>query len=321
MSKITWKSGTMISPLPVVLVSSGTVEKPNVMTVAWTGIINSDPTITFVSIRPSRYSHEIISKSKEFVINLTNLALAEATDYCGVRSGRDEDKFKKMNLTAAKCEHVSAPQIEESPVSIECRVIEVKKYGTHDMFIAEVLAVNVDDKYVDEQGRLALEKAGLIAYVHGEYYTLGRKLGGFGFSVNKKRIAKEMQKEIEKEAPKAPKIEKTDRPERSERREGSFSRSDRPARPRRDENGSRPERSERRESSFSRSDRPARPRRYENGSRPERSERRENSFSRSDRPARPRRDENDSRPRPEKTFTNDQEKVKKKKYGKINKNK
>ena len=226
MTKISWKSGTMISPLPAALISSGTVENPNVMTVSWTGIINSDPTITYVSIRPSRYSHEIISKTGEFVINLSTYALAEATDYCGVKSGRTENKFEKMNLTPAKCEKVSAPQVEESPVSIECRVIEVKKYGTHDMFIAEVLAVNVDDKYVEEDGRLALEKAGVISYIHGEYYTLGRKIGDFGFSVNKKRLAKaEKTKEEAKKEREAAKKE-SEAPKKREyvKREGGFRR-------------------------------------------------------------------------------------------------
>ena len=172
MSKITWKPGTLLSPVPPALISCGTVKNPNVMTAAWTGIIASEPPMTYVSIRPERYSHEIISESKEFVINLTTLPLVSAADYCGVKS----------------CSAVKAPQIEESPVSIECRVKDIQHFGTHDMFLAEIVAVNIDDKYLNEEGRLTLEKAGLIAYVHGSYYTLGRNVGSFGFSVNKAKL-------------------------------------------------------------------------------------------------------------------------------------
>lgn len=188
MSKITWKPGTLLSPVPPALISCGTVKNPNVMTAAWTGIIASEPPMTYVSIRPERYSHEIISESKEFVINLTTLPLVSAADYCGVKSGRNVDKFKEMKLTALPCSAVKAPQIEESPVSIECRVKDVQHFGTHDMFLAEIVAVNIDDKYLNEEGRLTLEKAGLIAYVHGSYYTLGRNVGSFGFSVNKAKL-------------------------------------------------------------------------------------------------------------------------------------
>lgn len=199
MGKITWKAGTMLAPLPPALISCGTIDKPNVMTAAWTGIIASDPALTYVSIRPSRYSHEIISKTKEFVINLPTYKMLEATDFCGVKSGRNVDKFKEMNLTAAKCAKISAPQIAESPVSIECKVIEVKTYGTHDMFLAEILAVDVDDEYVDDKGALDIEKAGILAYAHGHYYTLGRKVGSFGFSVNKERLKKKKKLEAKKQ--------------------------------------------------------------------------------------------------------------------------
>ena len=160
------------------------------MTAAWTGIVASDPVLTYVSIRPSRYSHEIISKTQEFVINLPNLPLAKATDYCGVKSGRNTDKFKDCGLTTAKCEKISAPQILEAPISLECKVIDTKTYGTHDMFLAEIVAVDVEDKYINKDGALDIEKAGLIAYAHGFYYTLGRKLGKFGFSVEKKKTIK-----------------------------------------------------------------------------------------------------------------------------------
>ena len=196
MTKITWKSGTILAPIPPALISSGTIEKPNVMTAAWTGIISSEPPMTYVSIRPSRYSHEIISQSKEFVINLPTLALAAATDYCGVKSGRDVNKFKEMKLTTLPCSQVKAPQIAEAPVSLECKVKDIQHYGTHDMFIAEIVAVNIDDQYLDAEGRLALEKAGILAYAHGHYYTLGRQIGKFGFSVEKNRL-KMMQKMAE----------------------------------------------------------------------------------------------------------------------------
>ena len=193
MTKINWKPGTMLSPLPPVMVSCGTVDKPNVMTVAWTGIVSSDPVMTYVSIRPGRYSHDIIKESGEFVINLPTWTMVTAVDFCGVKSGRDINKFEEMNLTAASCANVSAPQVAECPVSIECKVKSVTNYGVHDMFLAEVVGVSVDDKYIDEKGALDLEKAGILAFAHGKYYTLGRNLGSFGFSVNKAKL-KEMQK-------------------------------------------------------------------------------------------------------------------------------
>ena len=185
MAKAHWKPCTLLAPVPPALISSGTVEKPNVMTAAWTGIIASDPAITYVSVRPSRYSHQLISTSKEFVINLPTLALAEIVDWCGVKSGAKVDKFKETGLTAEKCEHVSAPAIAESPVSIECKVIDIKNYGSHDMFTAEIVGVNIDEKYIDEDGKLSLDKMGILGYMHGFYYTMGRQLGKFGFSVEK----------------------------------------------------------------------------------------------------------------------------------------
>ncbi len=185
MSKITWKAGTMEYPLPPVMVSCGTIEKPNIMTAAWTGIINSEPPMTYVSIRPERYSHNIIKESGEFVINLPTTKLLTAVDFCGVKSGKDMNKFKEMKLRAGKCSQVAAPQILESPVSLECKVKNVVSYGSHDMFVAEIVAVNVDDGLVDENGKLCLEKADLVAYVHNGYFTLGRKVGFFGFSVCK----------------------------------------------------------------------------------------------------------------------------------------
>lgn len=189
MTKQHWKPATLLSPVPPALISCGTMEKPNVMTAAWTGIISSEPAMTYVSIRPTRYSHEIISKTKEFVINLPTLELADITDWCGVKSGHDTDKFKQTGLSPEKCQFINAPAIVQSPVSMECKVIDIKRYGTHDMFIAEILGVNIDEKYIDKDGRLNLEKAGLLAYMHGFYYTMGRKLGKYGYSVQKGRPA------------------------------------------------------------------------------------------------------------------------------------
>lgn len=187
MTKQTWRPGTMLSPLPPALISSGNMEHPNVMTAAWTGIICSDPVITYVSLRPSRYTHELVSQNQEFVINLPTWKEAEAVDTVGVKSGRDINKFALTGLTPEPSTQLKAPQVKECPVSIECKVMEVRSFGTHDMFLAEVVAVNVDEKYIDENGALDLEKAGLLAYAHGFYYTLGRKIGKFGFSVEKKK--------------------------------------------------------------------------------------------------------------------------------------
>ncbi|MBR5227790.1 MAG: flavin reductase family protein [Clostridia bacterium] len=185
MGKITWKPGTMEYPLPAVLVSCGDEAKANVLTIAWTGIICTDPAMTYVSIRKERYSYDIIKEKKEFVINLTTKDLAYATDKAGVKSGKDVDKFALLNLTREKASIVSCPMIKESPVSIECKVEEVKELGSHDMFIAKIVAVNVDEKYLDKTGKFDLEKCNLIAYSHGNYYTLGENLGKFGFSVKK----------------------------------------------------------------------------------------------------------------------------------------
>ena len=183
-----FKPGTLVYPLPAVLVSCGdTPESYNLITVAWTGTICSDPAMCYISVRKERHSHAIIKRTGEFVINLTTRRLARATDWCGVRSGRDYDKFKEMGLTAAAAKHVKAPLVEESPVNIECRVKQVMELGSHDMFIAEVVGIEVDPQYIDPAtGRFALEKADLLAYSHGEYYTLGERLGTFGWSVRKR---------------------------------------------------------------------------------------------------------------------------------------
>lgn len=187
MTKISWKPGTMLAPVPPVMVTCGTMEKPNVLTIAWTGIVNSEPPMTYISVRPSRYSHNIIKESGEFVINVTTLELAKACDYCGVVSGRDVDKFKKTGLTPVPVEHVKAPAIAESPVNIACRVVESHPLGSHTMFVAEVLGVTVDDAYLDETGKFDINGTGLIMYSHGEYFALGKKLGKFGYSVQKKK--------------------------------------------------------------------------------------------------------------------------------------
>ncbi|MBR3676400.1 MAG: flavin reductase family protein [Alphaproteobacteria bacterium] len=186
MAKIAWKPGTMMAPLPPALISCGTLEKPNVMTAAWTGIVCTEPTLVYVSIRPSRYSNELIRQSGEFVINVPTVELAKAVDLCGVKSGRDTDKFKLAGLTAAICEKIDAPQVAEAPVSLECKVKEITSLGSHDVFLAEVVAVDVDEKFINSKQALDLEKAGLLAYAHGFYYALGRKIGKFGWSVEKK---------------------------------------------------------------------------------------------------------------------------------------
>ena len=172
MSKQSWKPGNMLYPLPVVMVSCNRKgEKPNIVTVAWTGTICSDPAMVSISVRPERYSHDIIEETGEFVINLVTKDLTYATDYCGVRSGRDVDKFKEMNLTPLPSKMIDAVGIEESPVNIECKVVEVKKLGSHDMFIAEVVNVTVDDRYMDENNKFNLNDSDLVAYSHGEYFT------------------------------------------------------------------------------------------------------------------------------------------------------
>ena len=194
MGKIVFKPGTMLIPVPAVMVSCGDGQVKNIITIAWTGIINSDPPITYVSVRKSRYSHDIIERTGEFVINLTTEKLAFAADYCGVRSGRDVDKFEQQKLTAIESRIVSCPSIEESPVNIECRVMEKKEYPTHDMFIAEIVSVSVEESLMDENGRLCLDEAGLVAYNHGHYFALAKRaLGRFGFSVMKPKTRKRIE--------------------------------------------------------------------------------------------------------------------------------
>lgn len=187
MGKVTWKSGTFEYPIPAVMVSLGNMDKSNIITVAWTGIICTNPAKVYISIRPERYSYNIIKETGEFVINLTTRKLAYATDWCGVRSGAKFDKFKEMNLTKEKANFVNCPMIKEAPVSIECKVCEIKELGSHHMFIADVLAINADEKYIDEKGAFDISKCDLIAYANGGYYPLSKKIGKFGFSVEKKK--------------------------------------------------------------------------------------------------------------------------------------
>lgn len=187
MSKIIWKPGTFLYPIPAVMVSCGTMEKSNIITIAWTGIINTNPAMVYISVRPGRYSYNLIKEQGEFVINLTNKDLVYATDWCGVQSGSKFDKFKEMNLTKEKAKFVKCPLIKESPVSVECKVKEIKELGSHNMIIAEVLSIDADEKYIDENGAFDINKCDLIAYSNGKYYSLGKKLGKFGFSVQKKK--------------------------------------------------------------------------------------------------------------------------------------
>lgn len=191
MTRQYWRASNMLNPVPAVMVSCADKEgRANVMTAAWAGTICSDPVMVSVSIRKERYSHQIIKDTKEFVINLTTASLAKATDYVGVRSGRDIDKFAlegDLRLTKQPSKCVKAPSILESPVCLECKVKDIIELGTHDMFIGEVVCTSVDDAYLDENGRLDLQKADLVAYSHGEYYRLGKKIGKFGFSVQKKK--------------------------------------------------------------------------------------------------------------------------------------
>lgn len=191
MSKTAFKPGTMIYPLPAVMVSCGDSEENyNIITIAWTGTLCSDPPMCYISVRKERHSHHLIKSTGEFVINLTTRDLAWATDWCGVKSGREVNKFREMHLTPEPAQVVKAPLIAESPLNIECRVTEIRELGSHDMFIADVVAVDADEKLIDKStGAFQLNHAGPLAYSHGKYYGLGEKLGFFGYSVkkNKKR--------------------------------------------------------------------------------------------------------------------------------------
>ena len=191
MERERWKAANLLYPVPPVLVCSMDGEgKKNIMTAAWTGTICSDPVMVSVSIRPERYSHSLISASGEFVLSLPTRRLARAVDFCGVRSGRDVDKFAVLGLTECSSSSIRTPGIAESPVNLECRVTEIRPLGSHDLFLAEVTGVNIDPSFIDSKGRLNLGRADLLAYAHGEYYTLGEKVGQFGYSVRKRPTVK-----------------------------------------------------------------------------------------------------------------------------------
>lgn len=196
MGKQVWKAGNMVYPLPAVMVSTADKSgKSNILTIAWTGTICTNPAMVYISVRPERYSYHMLKESGEFVINLTTEQLAKATDYCGVRSGKNVDKWKEANLTPAKAEKLQyAPVIEECPVNIECKVTEVKELGSHHMFLAEVLAVQIDEQYLNVKNKFELNKTGLMAYSHGEYLSLGKKIGTFGYSVKKKKTKHKKKK-------------------------------------------------------------------------------------------------------------------------------
>lgn len=209
MAKISFKPGNMLYPLPVVMVSVADKEgNTDIVTVAWAGTICTNPPMLSISVRPERFSHHMIEETGEFVVNLTTKELAFATDYCGVKSGRDVDKWKEMKLTPQAGQVVKAPAIAESPVNIECRVKEIKRLGSHDMFIADVVAVQVDDAYMDEKNQFHLSDAKPIVYSHGEYYHLGEKLGKFGYSIQKKTSGKTTKKSMKKNMNGKPKSSK-----------------------------------------------------------------------------------------------------------------
>ena len=194
MAKIKWKGGALIAPVPPAMISCmGSDGKPNIITVAWTGILSTHPPKTYISVRPSRHSYELIKESGEFVINLTSKELTRAADLCGMKTGKKIDKFKECHLTAEFDENFtefSCPSIAESPMSIYCKVDQIIPLGSHDMFIADIVGIGVDERLIDEKGKLCLDKAGLTAFAHGEYFELGKKIGAFGFSVAKKKKKK-----------------------------------------------------------------------------------------------------------------------------------
>lgn len=224
MSKYAFKPGNMLYPLPAVMVSCqypgahdpecpdpALQGKPNIITVAWAGTVCTNPPMLSISVRPERYSYHMIETSGEFVVNLTTEALVRATDYCGVRSGREVDKFKEMHLTPLPSREVSVPGIAESPVNIECKVREIKPLGSHSMILADVVAVTIDDTYMDEKGKFHLNRTGLVTYSHGEYFLLGQKLGTFGYSVAKKPSAKKERNSIPAKSKKKKNHAKRDR--------------------------------------------------------------------------------------------------------------
>ena len=190
MAKQHWKGSVLLAPVPAALVSCGTIDQPHVLTIAWTGVLCTHPPMTYISVRPTRHSYPILMEHREFVINLTTSAMCRETDFCGVRSGKDTDKFTLCGFTPEPAQTISAPMIAECPINLECKVTETKELGSHIMFLAEITGVNADERYIDSKGKLNLQQCGLMAYAHGEYFALGRKLGDFGWSVRKKKKKK-----------------------------------------------------------------------------------------------------------------------------------
>jgi flavin reductase (DIM6/NTAB) family NADH-FMN oxidoreductase RutF len=187
MEKLVWKGKSLLAPVPVVMVSCGSMEKPNIITIAWTGTVCSQPSMTYISIRPERYSYDIVKNSKEFVINLVSENISKAADFCGVRSGKDIDKFEACSLTPKKASEIECPLILQSPINLECRVKDIIHLGGHDMFLSEILAVNVAESLVDKNGKLEIDKARLVAFAHGEYFSLGKSMGTLGTPSAKKQ--------------------------------------------------------------------------------------------------------------------------------------
>ena len=190
MAKIVWKGGALTAPVPPCMVTCGTMDKANIITIAWTGIVNTVPPKTYISVRPSRYSYNIIKESGEFAVNLTPSSLIRAADTCGVLTGAKVDKFAKCGLHKTAASKLECPLIEESPLSLECKVTDIISMGSHDMILADIVAIDVDETLVDSEGKLHLDRAGLAAFAHGEYFALGKKIGTFGFSVRKKKHKK-----------------------------------------------------------------------------------------------------------------------------------
>ncbi len=190
MAKTKWRGGALLSPVPPAMVSCSCDGEDNIITIAWTGIVNTDPPKTYISVRPSRHSHEMIKKSGVFAINLTTKELARSADWCGVYTGAKVDKFERCKLTKGSATEIACVTVEESPLTLECRVTDIISLGTHDMFLADIVAVDVDESLLDDAGKLHLERAGLVAYAHGEYFELGKRIGGFGYSVAKKKKKK-----------------------------------------------------------------------------------------------------------------------------------
>ena len=190
MAKVSWKGGTLLAPLPAVMVTSGDMESSNIITIGWTGIVNTHPPMTYISVRPSRHSYNIIKEKGEFVINLVPAELVKKADYCGIYTGKKVDKFAKCGLHKAEAKEVACPVIEESPMALECKVKDIIPLGTHDMFLSEIVAVDVDEKLLDKDGKLCLDRVKLTSYAHGEYFELGKKIGKFGFSTAKSKKKK-----------------------------------------------------------------------------------------------------------------------------------